>query len=203
MTKSSPLLIRSFLLNLSLSLSSAEARALLAHSEQLLAPEAVEQVVARVAGEITATLSEERPLLLAVMRGGVVFAGQLLPLLPFPLDFDYIDATRYGSATRGGELDWRMDVPVTVRDRTVLVVDDILDEGHTLVAIRRRLLDAGARRVLIAVFADKQLPQAKPIAADFIGTPVPDRYVFGFGMDVRGLWRNLPAVYALHPDGQD
>ena len=177
--------------------SPAEARALLARAEQLLAPDAVVQAVARVAGDITAALGEEHPLLLAVMRGGVVFAGHLLPLLQFPLDFDYVDATRYGDATRGGELDWRMDVPETVRDRTVLVLDDILDEGHTLAAIRRRLLEAGAGRVLIAVFADKQLPRAKPVVADFIGVQVPDRYVFGFGMDVRGLWRNLPAVYAL------
>lgn len=175
---------------------------MLARAEQLLAPDAVGQAVARIAGEITAALCEDQPLLLAVMRGGVVFAGQLLPLLRFPLDFDYVDVTRYGDATRGGELDWRVDVPATVRDRTVLVVDDILDEGHTLAAIRRRLLEAGARRVLIAVFADKQLPRSKPVAADFTGVQVPDRYVFGFGMDVRGLWRNLPAVYALSRDDQ-
>ncbi len=186
-----------------MSLSAAEARDLLARSEVLLAPEAVEKAVARVADEITTALGEEQPLLLAVMRGGVVFAGHLLPLLPFPLDFDYVDVTRYGDATLGGELDWRVDVPAAVRDRTVLIVDDILDEGHTLAAIRRRLLDAGARRVLIAVFADKQLAKTKPIAADFIGTPVPDRYVFGYGMDVRGLWRNLAAVYALRQDEQD
>lgn len=185
------------------SVSSAEAKALLARAEQLLAPDAVERAVARVAMEINAALGAEQPLLLTVMRGGVVFAGQLLPLLQFPLDFDYVDVTRYGDATHGGELDWRVDVPATVRDRTVLVVDDILDEGHTLAAIRRRLLDAGARRVLIAVFADKQLPRAKPVTADFVGAQVPDRYVFGFGMDVRGLWRNLPAVYALRQDRQD
>lgn len=186
-----------------MSLTSAEARALLARSEQLLAPEAVKQVVVRIAGEITAALSEEQPMLLAVMRGAVVFAGQLLPLLRFPLEFDYLDASRYGKATRGGELDWRVDVPATVRDRTVLIVDDILDEGHTLAAIRRRLLDAGARRVLIAVFADKDLGKSKPVTADFIGTPLPNRYVFGFGLDVRGLWRNLPAIYALRQGEQD
>ncbi len=186
-----------------MSLSSAEARDLLARSDLLLAPEAVEQVVVRVAAEITAELSEELPMLLAVMRGAVVFAGQLLPLLRFPLEFDYLDASRYGKATRGGELDWRVDVPAGVKDRTVLIVDDILDEGHTLAAIRRRLLDAGARRVLIAVFADKDLEKAKPVTADFIGTSLPNRYVFGFGLDVRGLWRNLPAVYALHQGEQD
>ena len=186
-----------------MSLTSAEARALLARSEMLLAPEAVDQAVARVAGKITAALSEDQPMLLAVMRGAVVFAGQLLPLLRFPLEFDYLDASRYGKATRGGELDWRVDVPAGVKDRTVLIVDDILDEGHTLAAIRRRLLDAGARRVLIAVFADKDLGKAKPVTADFIGTLLPNRYVFGFGLDVRGLWRNLPAVYALNPDERD
>ena len=183
--------------------SGAEAQALLARAERLLAPDEVGQAVRRVAGEITAALGGQQPLLLTVMRGGVVFAGQLLPLLPFPLDFDYVDATRYGAATRGGELDWRVDVPATVRDRTVLVIDDILDEGRTLAAIRRRLLEAGAQRVLIAVFADKQLSRVKPVAADFAGVQVPDRYVFGFGMDVKGAWRNLPAVYALHRDGQD
>lgn len=180
----------------------ADAQALLARAERLLTAEEVAQAVRRVAGEITAALGGQQPLLLAVMRGGVVFAGQLLPLLPFPLDFDYVDATRYGDATRGGELDWRVDVPATVRDRTVLVVDDILDEGRTLAAIRRRLLEAGAQRVLAAVFADKQLSRAKPVAADFTGVQVPDRYVFGFGMDVHGWWRNLPAVYALRRDEQ-
>lgn len=182
--------------------SGADAQALLARAERLLTAEEVAQAVRRVAGEITAVLGGQQPLLLAVMRGGVVFAGQLLPLLPFPLDFDYVDATRYGDATRGGELDWRVDVPATVRDRTVLVIDDILDEGRTLAAIRRRLLEAGAQRVLIAVFADKQLSRVKPVAADFAGVQVPDRYVFGFGMDVHGWWRNLPAVYALRRDEQ-
>jgi hypoxanthine phosphoribosyltransferase len=182
--------------------SGADAQALLARAERLLTAEEAAQAVRRVAGEITAVLGGQQPLLLTVMRGGVVFAGQLLPLLPFPLDFDYVDATRYGDATRGGELDWRVDVPATVRDRTVLVIDDILDEGRTLAAIRRRLLEAGAQRVLIAVFADKQLSRVKPVAADFTGVQVPDRYVFGFGMDVHGWWRNLPAVYALRRDEQ-
>lgn len=186
-----------------MSISPAEAGKLLARSELLLTPEAVETAVARVATEIAAVVSEQQPLLLAVMRGAVVFAGKLLPLLRFPLDFDYLDATRYGNATRGSGLQWRVDVPEGVRGRTVLVVDDILDEGHTLAAIRQRVLEAGARQVLIAVFADKQLRKPKPVAADFIGTPVPDRYVFGFGMDVHGLWRNLPAVYALPVDVRD
>lgn len=180
--------------------TAAEAAALLARSEQLLGPEKVAAAVRRVSAEISAALGTRYPLVLAVMRGGVVFTGQLLPLLEFPLDFDYVDASRYGQATAGGRLEWRVDIPVNVRGRAVLIIDDILDEGHTLAAIRARLLDAGAAEVLLAVFADKQTGRSKPVKADFVGVAVPDRYVFGFGMDVSGMWRNLPAVYALPQD---
>ena len=176
------------------------ARALLARAEMILGPDEVNAAVLRVSEEVTQTLGGRHPLVLAVMRGGVVFAGQLLPLLQFPLDFDYVDATRYGPHTQGGTLNWRVDVPAAVRDRTVLLIDDILDEGHTLAAIRDRLLARGATAVMIAIFADKQLNRVKPVQGDFVGTTVPDCYVFGFGMDVRGLWRNLPAVYALSPE---
>lgn len=150
-----------------------------------------------MAQEIRQELAGSYPLVLSVMRGGVVFAGQLLPRLDFPLDFDYLDVTRYGSQTRGGVLQWKVSPGTDVAERTVLVLDDILDEGHTLAAIRDRLHDAGARRVLSAVFADKDNGVAKPLRADFTGVVVPNRYVFGFGMDVRGAWRNLPAIYAL------
>lgn len=181
-----------------------ETRMLLSRAELLFGPEAVSAAVRRVAAEITRVLAEAQPLLLVVMRGGVVFAGHLLPQLRFPLDFDYVDATRYGAATAGGALQWRVDVPRdAVRGRTVLLVDDILDEGLTLDAVRSRLLAAGARQVLIAVFADKQLQAVKPVTADFVGLRVPDRYVFGFGMDVRGQWRNLDGVYALPLDQPD
>ncbi|MFZ9150725.1 MAG: phosphoribosyltransferase family protein, partial [Burkholderiales bacterium] len=136
-------------------------------------------------------------------RGGLIFAGHLLPQLAFPVDVDYVDATRYGTATRGGELAWRGGIPDSVAGRIVLLIDDILDEGLTIAAIKSKLLEAGAVRVLIAVFSDKDLQRQKPVAADFIGVTLPNRYVFGFGMDVRGQWRNLPAVYALAPDQQD
>jgi hypoxanthine phosphoribosyltransferase len=185
--------------------SSPEERSLPERAELLVAPDAVNAAVSRIAAAINAALGDlpERPLALVVMRGGLVFAGHLLPQLRFPLDLDYVDATRYGPATHGGALTWRSAIPAAVAGRSVLLIDDILDAGLTLAAIRERLLAAGAAEVLIAVFADKQLARPKPVAADFVGVTVPDRYVFGFGMDVRGLWRNLPAVYALPRDQQD
>jgi hypoxanthine phosphoribosyltransferase len=158
---------------------------------------AIRAALARLAGEIEAVLAQQYPLVLCVMGGSVVFAGHLLPLLRFPLDFDYLHVTRYDGATRGGELAWMALPRQPVAERVVLVLDDILDEGHTMHAIRDRLLRDGARAVHCAVFADKAIGRAKPIQPDFVGLSVPDRYVFGFGMDVEGAWRNLPAIYAL------
>lgn len=166
-------------------------------AEEICSADAVTAAVRRVAGEISAALGERRPLVLSVMGGAVVFTGQLLPQLAFPLDFDYLHVTRYGSATRGGALDWKVLPRENVAGRVVLVLDDILDEGQTLAAIRAKVLDMGAAAFYSAVFSDKQIGKPKPIQADFVGLELPDRYVFGFGMDVRGMWRNLPAVYAL------
>ncbi len=160
----------------------------------------VSEAVARLAREITARLAESFPLVLCVMRGGVIFTGQLLPQLRFPLELDYIEVTRYGISTRGGELSWRMAPGQAVEGRTVLVLDDILDEGHTLAAIREKLVAMGASRVFIAVLSEKDTGQAKPVKADFIGVKLPNRYVFGYGLDVKGAWRNLPEIYALKED---
>jgi hypoxanthine phosphoribosyltransferase len=158
---------------------------------------AVDAAIERVAAEIGAKLKDEFPLVLSVMGGAVVFTGRLLPLLNFPLDFDYIHASRYGAATRGGAVDWKVEPTSHVAGRVVLVLDDILDIGDTMLAIRQRVLGLGARRFYSAVLTDKRKGQPKPIHADFVGLSLPDRYVFGCGMDFRGIWRNLPAIYAL------
>ena len=155
------------------------------------------EAVARLAREITARLGDRFPLVLCVMRGSVIFAGQLLPQLRFPLELDYVEVTRYGSSTQGGELSWRMAPGPAVAGRVVLVLDDILDEGHTLAAIREKIIAMGAARVFAAVLSEKETGRAKPVKADFTGVMLPNRYVFGCGMDVKGAWRNLPEIYAL------
>lgn len=160
----------------------------------------VQAAVATLATAITARYAEETPLVLSVMGGAVVFTGQILPRLRFPLDFDYIHASRYGRGTRGGELEWIVLPREPVAGRHVLLLDDILDEGHTLAAIRAKLLAMGAADVACAVLTEKHTGQDKPIRADFVGLILPNRYVFGCGMDVAGAWRNLPAIYALKQD---
>lgn len=174
-----------------------QAWAFLEDSDLIAGAEEVQAAVRRVATEIDARLSGAYPMVLAVMGGAVVFAGQLLPLLRFPLDFDYIHVSRYGAETRGASIDWKVSPRELVRGRSVLVLDDILDHGETMAAVRERLLALGAAGFHCAVLVEKMLDKPKPIAADFVGLRLPDRFVFGCGMDARGFWRNLPEIRAL------
>jgi hypoxanthine phosphoribosyltransferase len=174
-----------------------QAWAFLENSDVVASAEEVQAAVRRVASEIEARLSKAFPIVLPVMGGAVFFAGQLLPLLRFPLDFDYIHASRYGAATRGAGVDWKVSPPGLVQGRTVLVLDDILDHGETMNAIRTRLRELGATDFYCAVLVEKKLNMKKPIAADFVGLTIPDRFVFGCGMDAKGYWRNLPEIRAM------
>ena len=177
--------------------SKDQAWQLLRNAELVHDEATVNRAVRRLASDITAKLADTYPLVMPVMGGAVVFTGQLLPLLHFPLEFDYLHVTRYDGKTRGGQIQWKTMPHVDFRGRTVLVLDDILDEGNTLAAIRDHLLGEGAAVFHSAVFADKDIGREKPIKADFVGLSVPNRYVFGFGMDAHEIWRNLPAIYAL------
>ncbi len=160
---------------------------------------AVEAALDRMAGEITARLEHSNPLVYTVMNGGLIFGGRLLPRLPFALETAYLHATRYGLATHGTLLDWRVRPTQDLRNRSVLVLDDILDEGHTLAAIIEHLREEGAREVLSAVLVHKLHDRkAYPgMRADFTGLDIADRFLFGCGMDYKGYWRNAPGIYAV------
>lgn len=169
----------------------------LENSDLVCSAQEIDAAIARLAADIDARMRDAYPMVLVVMGGAVVFAGQLLPRLRFPLDLDYVHATRYGAATSGGGIAWRVSPPDNVRGRTVLLLDDILDHGQTLNAIREQLLAQGAAEVLSAVLVEKELLVPKPIHADFVGVRIPDRFVFGCGMDAKGFWRNLPEIRAM------
>jgi hypoxanthine phosphoribosyltransferase len=173
------------------------AWAFLRDSDLIASADEVQAAVQRLAAEIEREFSAKYPLVLAVMGGAVVFAGQILPRLRFPLDFDYVHASRYGALTRGQKIEWRVKPPALVRGRAVLVLDDILDHGQTMAAIRAGLLELGAESVRCAVLVEKRLDEPKPIKADFVGLTIPDRFVFGCGMDAKGFWRNLPEIRAM------
>jgi hypoxanthine phosphoribosyltransferase len=170
---------------------------LLSQSDVIFTQHQVDAAITLLASKISQMLQDKSPLVITVMNGGLYFAGQLISQLNFPLELDYIQASRYNGETTGQEVKWGRAPTDSLKGRIVLLLDDILDEGHTLVAIQDKCLALGAADVKIAVLVEKALDKVKPIKADFVGMQVPNRYVFGCGMDVYGWWRNLPEIRAL------
>lgn len=170
-------------------------------SSCLFTTKEVEAALDRMAINIHQELHDKNPILLCVMIGGLVPMGNLLPRLDFPLEVDYVHATRYRGDIRGGEVFWKVKPSVDLKDRTVLVVDDILDGGLTLSAIIEEITNMGAARVLSAVLVDKhhkRVPNGLT-NADFVGLQVDDHYIFGYGMDYNEYLRNAPGIFVVDP----
>ncbi len=178
--------------------SATKAQKVLSEADMIHSPAAVEAAYDRIAAEIELRLAGSNPVVLCVLLGGLVPTGQLLCRLNFPLQLDYIHATRYRGGTRGDELEWLVRPRISLVDRTVLVIDDILDKGVTLAGIVEDCHNQGAKEVRSAVLIDKKTERASELEhADFSGLAVPDRYVFGCGMDYHNYLRNAPGIYAV------
>jgi len=175
-----------------------EARTLLAEADCLFDAAAVSKAYDTLAARLDADYAHTLPLILCVMNGGLYATSEITQRLKQPFELDYLHATRYRGATEGGGLLWKRQPDCVIEGRDVLVIDDILDEGHTLVAIRQALLAFKPQSLKVAVLAEKLHDRRAPEAhAEYIGLSLPDRYVFGCGMDVKEYWRQLPAIYAV------
>jgi hypoxanthine phosphoribosyltransferase len=176
-----------------------EARAVLAEADCLYSAAAVQAAYERLGREISAQYAEHNPLVLTVMNGGLIPTAEIVGRLNFAFEQDYLHATRYRGATTGGGLVWKRQPDAKrIGGRHVLVIDDILDEGYTLVAIRKALLEFQPASISVAVICEKIHDRRAPGAmAEFVGLRVEDRYVFGCGMDYKEYWRQLPAIYAV------
>lgn len=176
-----------------------ELEQVMAEADCLVSEQQVYQAIDSLARELTTALEDSNPLLFCVMNGGLILTGQLLPRLKFPVQAEYLHATRYRQETTGGILEWKLRPDADMNGRTVLIVDDILDEGTTLTAIADFCRAHGASNVMTAVLVDKRHDRkARPgLRADFTGLEVEDRFLFGFGMDYKGYWRNAPGIYAV------
>lgn len=168
----------------------------LAQSDCLADAETVRVAIARMADRINEDLGNQVVMVCPLLNGSLPFAGMLVPQLKMPLRLDAIQVSRYGFETRGRELEWLSPVP-DVKGETVLLLDDVLDAGVTLTLVRSAILAAGARRCVVAVLTEKNTLRPKPIDADYVALEMPDRYIFGMGMDVFGWWRNLPGIHAM------
>ncbi len=185
-----------------MSTSFETAQAVLARAECLHSVAEVDAAFDRMAAAITEAIGEREPLVICVMQGGLIPTGLLLSRLSFPLQVDYLHASRYGGRTRGGELDWKVLPHHELSGRTVLLVDDIHDEGVTLKAIMAHCKQHGAAQVLSAVLINKLHERKAAPPADFVGLDVVDRYLFGYGMDYKGHLRNAPGIYAVCSDDE-
>lgn len=177
-------------------ITARQAWEVLQQADCLYPAEAVESALDNMARRIADDLADSDPLLVCIMTGGVVPFGKLLPRLSFPLQIDYVHATRYGRNLTGGQLQWLVGPRQDPRGRAVLLIDDILDEGATLAGIERRYRAEGARTVRKAVLVVKRRKRTHDVHVDYEGLSVPDRYVFGYGMDYKGYLRNAPGIYA-------
>ena len=177
-------------------------RTVFAKSSILFSKAEVEAALDKMAIEIHDRLANTNPIFLCVVVGGIVPLGNLLPRLDFQLEVDYIHATRYGNKTVGTELVWKMIPQSSLQNRTVIIVDDILDGGVTLAEIVKFCQEKGAKAVLTAVLVEKynaRLPEGLP-TADFHGLQADNHYVFGYGMDYKGYLRNAPGIYVVAPE---
>lgn len=178
----------------------ADARAARRMARRLCSAREVARALRRMADAITVDLAGTDPVVLAVMHGGAFAAVELCRRLRFAYEFDFVHVTRYAGHTRGGAVEWRVRPNADLKGRTVLVVDDVLDRGHTLRALGAELKRIGVARQRTAALVVKKIAggRARP-KVDYVGVEVGDVYVFGCGMDYRGRWRGLPALYALDP----
>lgn len=157
----------------------------------------VEAALDNIAAKISEKYRDRNPLMICVMNGGLMATGGLMLRLDFPLEQDYMHASRYRGDTTGGDLKWVVKPEASLQGREVLIIDDILDEGYTLAAIVDYCLSEGATNVESVVLVEKIHQRKHGIKADYVGLQVEDRYVFGYGMDYKGYLRNAPGIFAV------
>jgi len=178
-------------------LTPEEVNDVLASADCIYTADEVDAALDAMASNITSVLENKMPLVLCTMIGGIVATGKLLERLHFPLTIDYIHASRYRGAMVGADLHWNARPNEPLKDRTVLIVDDIFDEGLTLEALVKDCMEAGAAKVYSAILIEKNCTKKSTLKVDFTGLVVENRYVFGSGMDYKGYLRNVAGIYAL------
>ncbi|MAZ44840.1 MAG: hypoxanthine-guanine phosphoribosyltransferase [Legionellales bacterium] len=173
-------------------------------AEKIYSPAEIYEAIDTVAQKMTSALHDKNPLLLCVLVGGIVPAGYLIDRLHFPLQIDYVHATRYQDKTVGTELHWVAKPRTELTNRTVVIIDDILDGGITLAEVVKWCNEQGAKEVLTMALVDKKAARAEGglDTVDFTALTAPDKFLFGFGLDYKGYLRNAPGIYAVAKEDQ-
>jgi hypoxanthine phosphoribosyltransferase len=176
-----------------------EAKDVMLDADCLYSESELNVAIQAVALQMNDDLKDLNPLLVCLLTGGMVFLGQLLPKLNFPLEISYVHATRYHNNTQGSsEVTWLAHAPQSFKDRHLVLIDDIYDEGGTLMACLKTLAsEAASIRTAVLVNKRHNRKQDPNFMPDYIGVDVEDAYVFGYGMDYKGYWRNAPGIFAV------
>lgn len=170
----------------------------------LFSEEEIQRGIERVSRDVTSVYRGTEFTVVSILKGSCIFVSDLVRRIPIPLQMAFVDAGSYRGSTEPGELEIRvMPAAEEVHGRRVLLLDDILDTGRTLTAVRGELLRAGAEEVRTGVFLDKPERRVVPCKPDFRVFEVEDLFVVGYGLDFDGRYRNLPYVGALRPELQD
>lgn len=178
---------------------SEEASEILKASSLVFSEAQVDEAVGKLAERINTDYADKSPLVICVMNGGLIATAKIASKLTMPLQMDYIHATRYGDKTSGSELKWIAGPQTSLKGRDVILIDDILDEGITLQCLVKYCHEQGVASVNAALLVKKAHDRCvAPELGRYVGLGVPDKYVFGCGMDYKGKFRNLPAIYALN-----
>ncbi|MDA7742345.1 hypoxanthine-guanine phosphoribosyltransferase [Francisellaceae bacterium] len=170
-----------------------------AESDILISESELNLAFDNVAKQLNIDLADKNPIFVCCMNGGLMFTSEIVKRLTMPLQIDYVHASRYRNDYEGGKLNWIKEHNIDFKDRTVVLLDDILDGGITLAEIKKFYEAGGAGEVLTTVMLDKitDREHAGLKSADYVGLPVEDLYVYGFGLDYHGYLRNVPAIYAV------
>ncbi len=181
-------------------LTKDKIQTILSNAECLYSQDELNAALDRMAQEITHKLKDANPLILCVMTGALITTGHLVTRLHFPLEIDYIHATRYRGSTRGGDLHWLVEPRQHLKDRTVLIIDDIMDGGLTLAAIIDYCKQAKAKSTYTAVMVSKNRKREAGVnfEPNFVGVTTEDKFLFGFGLDYEEYLRNIPGIYAVN-----
>jgi hypoxanthine phosphoribosyltransferase len=155
----------------------------------------------QLAAEISSEYKERELTVIAVLNGSLMFMADLLRRIPLPLKLDCLSVASYhGTTETSGEVIFKQIALPDVAGRHILILDDILDSGHTLAAIRDKLETAKPRSIRVCVLLSKKKVRARAVDADYVGFEIEDEFVVGYGLDFMERYRNLPYIGVLKKD---